>query len=327
MFKRPRLSPPYTIVNASLAAIMVFLAACSGDTADKAENPHKNNTPAIDAENAIPVSLQAVWATPPLKDSITSLAFVGGSSPILAASLENGTLQFFDMQGDRITAPLDLGVKTLATGQAVNVDGIALTLFPGIGTDGDLNFYAFAHALGDPIKFNFLSGVNAAGLCAGPPLDDTAILQLAYWTNDNPEQILHGHVIQDESQELIWRAIDTKASKNGPITACLADAELQIATASEAINLAALTKFGQRFVFAQGQNGNLRVSDQNGMTRPVTISNGITVRAPNPPSAMAILSNVQFGNYPDGLLVLGGPVDGTAQITLIEPGNLLRKPR
>ena len=246
MFKRPRLRPTHTIVNVSLAAIMVFLAACSGDKADKTENPHKNNTPAIDAENKNPVSLQAVWATPTLEDAITSLAFVGGPAPILAAALEDGTLQFFDMQGDRITAPLNLDVQTLATGQAVNVDGIALTLFPGIGSEGDLNFYAYAHALGDPIKFNFLSGVNAAGLCAGPPLDDTAILQLAYWTSDNPEQLLHGHVIQDEDQELIWRAIDTQTSKHGPITACLADTELQIATASEAMNLATLTKFGQR---------------------------------------------------------------------------------
>ena len=330
MFKRPRLRPTHHIVNASLAAMVIFLAACSADKTETTENPPENNAPVTPIENANTVELQAVWATNPLTDSITSLAFVGGPQPILAASLADGGLQLFDLQGDRITAPVDLSVKRIASGQAVVLGGVALTLFPGINLNDDLSFYAYARALGDPVELDFLQGIDAAGLCAGPPLDDTAVMQLAYWTKATPTELVHGHVAQDESEELSWHPIATIKSEAGPITACLADAELQLATADQAdkaLSLAALEKYGERFVFAQTQNGGLNMTDQRGQTRPAKVLDGITVRTPNPPRAMAVLSDVQFGNYPNGLLVLGGSVKGEIQITLIEPGNLFRNAR
>ncbi len=324
MFKRPRLRPPYSLVNASLAAGVVFLAACSGGETDIDEKSIENNVSVAVQENMDQVELQAVWATGALDSPITSLAFVGGSEPILAASLASGALQFFDLLGDRITQPVDLGVKTLATGQAVVLDGAALTLFPGISQRGDLDFYAYAPALGDPLKLDFLPNQNAKGLCAGPPLLPNYVMQLAFWTTDEPSVLSHGHVGQDAEGNLSWTLIDQLASANGPIAACAAYAELEVTTEATAVDLAAIEKFGQRFLIAQTKAGKLNVINRSGVTRPLTIADGITVRTPSPPAAIAALSDAQFGNYPDGLIVVGGEVNGVSQITLVEPGGLFR---
>lgn len=322
MFKRSRLRLPYRIVNAGLAASLLFLAACSGENTDPDEKSNINNTPITTQENPREAVLQAVWATSPLDAAITSLAFVGGSEPILAATLSTGALQMFNLDGDRITAAVELGVKTIATGQAVILSDTPLTLFPGIGTDHSINLYAWAPALGDPAQLALLPDADAAGLCSGTPLDGASVMQLAYWTRSNPTELLHGHVQQSDSGELAWSVIDTRTSQNGPITACTAFAELEVATASTAINLAALNKFGQRFLIAQTESGELNTIDKAGKTRAVSVNSGITVSPPQNPTALAALSNVRYGNFPDGLIVLGGEVGGQNVITLIEPIGL-----
>lgn len=324
MFKRPRLRPPFSLVNASLAASVVFLAACSGSETEPPEKAKKNNAPVTLQENANQVELQAVWATGALDSAITGLAFVGGSEPMLAASLSSGALQFFDLQGDRITQAVDLNVKEIASGQAVVLGGAAITLFPGISQSGDLDFYAYAPALGEPLRLDFLPDQNAKGLCAGPPLSPDHVMQLAFWTEDAPTILSHGHVGQDAEGNLSWTLLDQLSSANGPITACAAFAELEIATAATGVDLAAIEKFGQRYLLAQTTQGDLNVIDTSGVTRQLTIADGITVRTPSPPAAIAALSDAQFGNYPDGLLVVGGTVNGVHQITLIEPGALFR---
>jgi len=325
MFKRPRLRLPHRIVNASLAASVIFLSSCGGDKPKTDENPPKINASEPNVQLNDEVQLQAVWATNPLVAPITSLAFVGGSEPILAASMSTGALQLFDMQGDRITEPVDLAVKKLATGQAVVLDGVALTLFPGISQNGDISFFAYASALGDPVKLPFLPDLDARALCAGAPLDGTSIMQLAYSTKSRPSEIVHGHVQQDADGNLSWSVLSTDDQSDGPITACVADAELETLTDNDGGDLAILNKYGQRHIFLRASNGALFVENTFGKSHPVTINDGITVRTPASPSAMAILSNVQFGNYPNGLMVLGGDVDGASKITLIEPGNLFNR--
>lgn len=325
MFKRPRLRPTFTIVNASLAASVIFLAACSPDTPEIQEKPSENNATVQNSENSDRLQLQAVWATSPLAAPITSLAFAGGSEPILAVSLSTGDLQLFNMQGDRIGDLVDLEVKTLATGQAVVLNDAAITLFPGIGTNGDLKLYAYAAALGDPVGLDLLPGIGAAGLCAGPPLDGSSIMQVAYWTVDKPAELIHGHVQQDADGNLNWSAFAGTTQTDGPIGACIAEARLDIARREGATGLAVLNKYGRRLLFSLSKDGGLELIENNGRSRSIAVSDGITVRVPKPASAMAILSEVAFGNYPDGLIVLGGPVNGEHQVTLIEPTGLVKR--
>jgi|GEM_PF-3381924 len=323
MFKRPRLRPTSPLVNVALATSMIFLAACGGDSPQTDTNIEGNlpqsgqNTPSENAPN-IP-KLQAVWASSALTAPITDLAFTGGPEPILAAVLQTGELQLFNLLADRITAPIALDVKALATGQAVVLNEAALTLFPGIGTNGDLNFYAYASALGEPIKLDLLPGINASGLCAGAPLDETSVMQLAYWTTDAPDQIVHGHVRQDAAGELTWAPIETLINDSGPISACIAEAELQVATQDTAVNMALMTKYAKSYILAQTAEGTLNLITKSGNPVPVPVNNGITVRMPEQITAMAGLSTVLYGNYPNGVIVLGGEVDGAPHIVFVEP--------
>jgi len=323
MFKRPRLRPASRLVNAGVATSMIFLAACGGDHPQTEANIEDN--PPQTAQNApasTPINtpkLQAVWASSPLTAPIIDLAFAGGPEPILAAVLQTGEIQLFNLLADRITAPVALNVKALATGQAVVLNEAAVTLFPGIGTNGDLNFYAYASALGEPIKLAFLTGINASGLCAGTPLDKTSVMQLAYWTEDQPTEIVHGHVRQNAAGELAWAPIETLNNDGGPISACLADAQLQVATQETAVNMALMSNLADRYIVAQTSQGTLNLVTKAGKTSPAPINNGITVRVPEPITAMAGLSTVLYGNYPKGVIVAGGMVDDSPYIVFIEP--------
>lgn len=326
MFKRPRLSPTSLLVNAGLATSLIFLAACGGEKAQSGVNIEEDTAPAPAATSPVAAKksydLQAVWASQPLSAPITDLAFTGGPEPILAAVYETGDLQLFNLLGDRMTEAADLNIKALATGQAVVLNDVALTLFPGIGATGDINFYAYASALGDPVQLDFLPGLGASGLCAGTPIDQTAVMQLAYWSEDTPEDIVHGHVRQDSQGELSWDIIETLVSPGGPISACLAEAKLEITAPQRAQKLASLNKFGLRYTLAQTGQGTLSIIGKTGVPAPANIIDGITVRAPKEIKAMAALSDVFYGNYPNGLVVVGGEVNGKSKIVFIEPNGL-----
>ena len=324
MFKRPRLSRPTTIVNVALATSLIFLAAC-GD-------PKSEETPA-EPEIALPAEpipgidsykVQAVWATRAVDAPITDLAFIGGSDPLIGAVLSSGELQIFSVQGDRITETVDLDITAIATGQAVVLDGAAISLFPGIGQSGDVNLYAYAPALEMPVKIDIDSEANAAGICAGAPLDDTALMQIAYWTEEAPTVLVQGHIVQAENGDPAFAALGTHSSGDDPITACTIDTDIKLATRRIGHTMATLEKFGQKFTLALTSSNLLSATNASGDIKRVDIAEGLTVKVPSPPTAMAALSNVEFGNYPDGLIILAGPVGGAHQITLIEPGGLFR---
>lgn len=321
MFKRPRLRPARPIVNVGLTASLIFLAACSGEKPETPEIREDTSVTSDENVNANGVTLQAVWATSSLSAPIADLAFVGGPEPILAAVLDTGELQLFTLEGDRITSPAALGVAELATGQALVLDEAAISIFPGISQDGSINAYAYNSVLGDPIALDVLPGLGAAGLCAGAPIDATSIMQLAYWTDAEPETLIHGHVQQIDG-ELAWAPITAIKSPDGPITSCIASFALSFETAETASDLAELVKFDQIFTIARTQDNTLTIRADNMDAKPVSIVDGITVRASEAPTAVAALGTVLYGGYPNGVIVIGGPVGDGHQITFIEPGSL-----
>lgn len=318
MFKRPRLRPTSALVNVSLAAAVIFLVACSGDRGKTEETPPKSgadtaitNTPGDD------VVLQAVWATRALSAPIIDLALSGGRDPILAALLATGELQLFDLEGDRITDPEALNLVEIASGQPVTFDDAPLILFPGIDATGSVNVYAYNSVLGAPAPLDLLPGVGAAGLCAGAPLTPDYLLQIAYWTEDAPETLVHGHILQQDG-ELAWRSIGAVESSDGPIGSCAAGQDLRYAAADASADLAELTKLDRRFLISRANDGSLRVSEGEMARTPVSIRDGITIEVPTTPTAIAALGEVRFGGYPNGVIVLGGD----QKITFVEPQAL-----
>lgn len=330
MFKRPRLRLPQLIVNAGLAASVIFLVACSGETHENEKNTSINNAPEQSGLTAIETGtaaeIQAVWSTRELEETIISLDFVGGSEPILAAVYTGGGVQFFDLEGDRITDIVDLGLKTISSGQAVVLGDTPITFFPALGATSAIYMLAYAPALGEPNKLDFLTNLSAAGLCSGAPIDQSAIMQLAYWTEDAPQILVYGQVLQGAAGELTWQPSGKLRSENGPITACTAHAEIEIATETTGHTLARLDKHGERFLLAMTLGGDLKVMDQTGTLRKLMILDGISVKTPARPTAMAALSDAQFGNYPNGLVVVAGTVDTGSRIVLIEPADLFANP-
>ena len=325
MFKRPRLSCHYKIVNAALAASLIFLTACEEKTPEETvkEIPLNLPTPVSPPSNSY--KLQAVWATDALSAPVIDLAFAGGPEPIIVAVLETGQLQLFTVQADRITDPIDLDITAIAAGQAVVLNGAAVTLFPGLGESGDINLYVYAPALGEPIRIDALPDANALGLCAGPPLEEDALLQLGYWTQARPDILQHGHLTQDADGNPVWTPIGEHSTGGEPITSCIVDRDIKIATKRIGHAMATLSRYGETFTLALTDSNLLTATNSAGAIKRAEINEGITIRVPSPATSLAALSNVQFGNYPDGLIILGGPVNGRHQITLIEPGDLFQK--
>ena len=318
MFKRPRLRPTSALVNVSFAAAVIFLVACSGDPDKTEETPPESGAEAAITETARDeITLQAVWATRALSASIVDLALSGGNDPILAALLETGELQLFDLEGDRITAPEALDIVEIASGQPVNLEDAPLTLFPGIDQEGSVNVYAYNSVLGAPVPLDLLPGVGAAGICAGVALTPNYLLQIAYWTDEAPETLVHGHVSQEDG-ELVWVPIGTLESANGPIGSCVAGLELISRPADASADLAELTKLDRRFVISRTASGELRASEADLASMPMSVRNGLTIEAPTTPTAIAALGEVRFGGYPNGVIVLGGD----RKITFVEPQAL-----
>lgn len=325
IFKRPRLRPTCAIVNAGLAVSMIFLAACSpdapenpADTADVADQ-----APQVTIEETL--VLPAVWSTSALTAPITDIAFAGGAQPILAVSLSGGDLQLFDLQGDRLTSPESLDVKALGSGRTIAVEDTILTFFPGISIAGDLNIYTYNSVLGAPLAIPLLPDTAAMGLCAGSSLNPDAILTLAYWTRDDPTVLHYGSVLRTDG-ELEWLASPMTLEIATPITSCLIEAGTPVIGAEDMLDLAALQQNDTHITLSRHASGTLMAQNGGGDPQPTTIQNGITVRAPEAPSAMAAMSDVQFGGYPNGVIVVGGPVDGAHTVVFIEPGPLFEPP-
>lgn len=312
-FKRPRLRSTNWLVNVSLVSMMSFLAACGSD---KAEIPAETGESAVSAElqdSNGTITLPAVWATSPLAEPITDLAFAGGINPILAVSLQSGALQLFDLQGDRITEAVNLGVASLGTGRTVDLDGALLTLFPGLGLNGTLNLYAFNSALGEPVPFRLLPDTQASVLCTSDILaDEEIIFRLAYGT---PGALTFGDVVR-AGGEFVWQPTDRSDPDS---LRCVGTNSAQVSQSDLVYRQETIVnRTGSKELTLQA-DGDLFVGTAS---RPVLVRDGITVKAPAQPSAMAALSSVQFGGYPNGVVVLGGDVDGESVITFIEPGPL-----
>ncbi len=318
MFKLVALRSVSAFVNLSFAAILIFLAACSETqnsapvAVDKAERVHP-------AEPAYP--LQAVWASRALDEPVTDLAFVGGSEPFLAAVYVSGALQFLTLDGDRLTSAEALNITALADGQAVVLQDTPLNLFPGIDRAGNLNLYTYSPVLDAPLTLPLLEDIGAAGLCAGPPLDETSLMQLAYWTEAD-RQTLHTGRVEEKADVLIFSPLGERRSQSGPIASCNLYLDIQIAPAEDALDLAKMRKMGKSFTLARTAEDRLTVTQANSKTVDIELLPGITILLPDEITALAALSEVRYGGYPNGIIVIAGPVGQAHQIIFLNPTSL-----
>ena len=322
MFKRPRLRPVSRLVNVGIAACVIFISACGSEPETSEAENEPAPAPTVDMTADPAEKLQAVWSTRALSAPVVDLALSGGNNPLLAAVLDGGDMQLFDLDGQRLTDPVDVGIIAIADGQPVTLDGNALTIFPGIGADGFINAYLYSSQLGEPVGINVLPDADAIGLCAGPASEGGALMRVGYWTEAAPQALIVGHITQT-GDALGWETLE-RIESNSPLGACLiiAAARPIIRSAGFSSDLASLSDADTQTVIGLGTDGQLGAIAEDNSATALPVRNGISVKAPTQITALSALSDVQFGGYPDGVIVIGGEIDGQAKLVFVEPTGL-----
>ena len=166
----------------------------------------------------------------------------------------------------------------------------------------------------------------AAGLCAAPPESDSeALHQLAYWTEDAPSTLQLASIRERGGELEIVSEGEQEA--DGPISACAIGQDGAIAYTAPVLAAASLRRLGREtFVVSEG-DGDLQV--QIGDNEPATydVVDGITVRVPQAPTAMAATGDARGGGYPGGVVVIGGSLSADDhRAVLIDPSRVTMTP-
>ena len=315
-FKRWRLSATSTVVNAGLGLALLFAtAACS--------KPEKapESTPETTAAGAN-VELPAVWSTRTLEGPVSDVALSGGSRGLLAVAYENGGLQFFDMEAERIGEPTNFRVKSLAAGSSAMIGGNNLTVFPGVTTEGTMKAYVYAEGLVAPAQVDLaVDGEHAvAGVCSGPAGTE-GIMRLAFWTDIN-NRVLQAGIVKEQDGELVWDRGESTFT-DFPINSCAYTSNTLVAS-PRAIAAAPLIRGGVSALLSLEPDTGLQMSTDLGLTTSdVSIRNGLSVFAPEAPVAMAAMGTMMSGGYPGGVIVLAGEVEpGDNQVVFVDPSPI-----
>lgn len=318
-FKRRRLSADHRLVNAGLALVLsLALAACGseGSGAGDAATPEPQE-PAATPENELP----AVWSTVALDGPVRDIAMSGGGAPLLAVAYERIGLQFFNLSAERIADSAPYSVRAIADGRTVTIQDAEVILFPGVGEDGGLRAYVFGDGLLAPVELTLPveTRTPVIGLCAGDAAE--GLFSLAYWTMDAPETLITG-VVSEVDQEFAW---SEGAAINGtsPIGSCGFTGNAPQIAGSAAVATALLER--ETFIarLTINEDGDLFVAENGRAASIYTVRDGITVKAPTSPTALAALGRPLSGGYPGGVIVLAGETDpGVHQAVFVDAAGL-----
>ena len=332
MFKRPRLSAPIPVVNASLAACLLLLTtACSQSEPAETGTVESEDMAQTAPDNQPPASLDslpAVWATTKLEGKVAALGIAGGIGSTFAVAYEGGGLQLFDFDGERVTQVSDHDVMALSEGRFAQISGTPVTFFPGLDSEGDLKLWIHGGELTEAIEYDLPIDQTgpAAGLCTALPLDDTdGLLRLAYWTDAAPRTLQSGRIVE-VGDELGWLP-DDAVDADQPITSCSLTRDGAVTFAGAIAASARLDRNGRQTLVTLNQVGGISVVLETGDAIDVDITDGITVRAPNRPTAITATGDARGGGYPGGIIVIAGEVsNGDHRAVLIDPSKITMTP-
>jgi hypothetical protein len=314
-FKRWRLSAASPFVNAGLGLALLFTAASCSKQTESAESGAE--APVIAAGTEFP----AVWSTRPLEGKVASIALSGGMSGILAVAYDQGGLQFFDMEAEKLGERAIFRVKALAGGQSAVVEDRTITVFPGITRDGDRKAYVYGDGLVGPAQVDLPIGEtdHIQGVCSGPA-PGTGLMRLAFWTTTN-NRVLQNGVVRANDGDLAWTA-GASTFTDFPVKSCAFTSDTLVAS-PRAENAASLVR-GQLDALVSLEDGKLGISTDLGMTNAeIAVRDGITVIAPDTPDAMAAMGTMLSGGYPGGLIVIAGETKpGEHHAVFVDPSSV-----
>ncbi|MFN3314174.1 MAG: hypothetical protein ACK46Q_12000 [Hyphomonas sp.] len=273
------------------------------------------------------LELPAVWSTRPLTGEVRDIALSSGSGALLAVAYERGGLEFFDMEGDRLGEPANFRIRALADGRYANVADTDLTLFPGVTEAGELKAYVFSPGLVAPAQIDLPIGEDrlVEGLCTGES-GPQGLMRLAYWTVAN-NRVLRTGLIGTNGTDLTWTE-EAMTETAFPVMSCVFAHDTLVAS-PRAIASAALTRGGVSALLSIEATGPIQISTDYGMTRTdISVRDGITVTAPDQPTAMTAQGTLPAGGYPGGVVVIAGETtDGNYQAVFVDPSAITLTPR
>ena len=329
MFKRPRLRATSPLVNASFALALLFVTSgCGEGPPAPAETGEEAPEPAPTAPLDEALSLPAVWNTSALDGPVASLGIAGKLGSTIAVGFEDGGLQLFNFDGDRITDKANLGVRDLGDGRYMLLAGAPVTLFPGIDQSGGLFAYIHGGDLPEPLPLDLETRNmgEAAGLCSAPPLvDSDGVLRLAFWTKVEPRKLISGRLVE-VGEELVY-LLDEPVTADKPISACVLEETGATVYSAPAQDVVMLERNGRRHTLTLDTSGNYERLKPSGPPETLTIREGMSVKLPDVPTAMTGTGDARGGGYTGGLVVVAGEIEsGDHRAVLIDPSAITLLP-
>ncbi|MFN3610295.1 MAG: hypothetical protein ACK4Y9_14635 [Hyphomonas sp.] len=243
----------------------------------------------------------------------------------MAVAYDAGGLEFFDMEGDRLGEPTRFHLRGLADGRSANIEGTQLTLFPGVTEEGLLKAYVFGEGLVAPAQIDLPIPEDRMvdGLCTGDA-GTQGLMRLAYWTMSDNRTLRTG-IVSQTGGDLGWT--EEAATEAGfPITSCVFAYDTLVASPRSAAS-ASLTRGENSALLSIEDGGPLQISTDLGMTtNNVMVRDGITITAPDEPTAVTAHGSLPAGGYPGGVVVIAGETsDGTHQVVFVDPSAITLK--
>ena len=311
-----RLSAAFPFVNAAAGLSLLFAATACGRQETPPAAPDQDTV--ITGE----IELPAVWSTRPLEGKVRDVALSTGSGAVLAVVYDAGGLEFFDMEGERLGEPARFQLKSLADGRSANIQGTQLSIFPGVTDAGALKGYVFGDGLVAPAQIDLPipEERSVEGICTGEA-GSQGLMRVAYWTMAN-NRVLRTGILSEEGGELAWR--EEAATEAGfPIMSCVFAYDTLVAS-PRALATASLTR-GENSALLSIEGGSpLQFSTDMGMTTSdVAVRDGITVTAPDEPTAITAHGTLPAGGYPGGVVVIAGETtEGVHQVVFVDPSAI-----
>lgn len=318
-FKRLQLRPGAKFVNAICTITVIFsVVSCGAPTKDDASEPAPVPTPPVETIDSL-TELPVIWSTRTLPAPIRSLGVTPERQSLLLVSYETDQVQVFDLDGEAVTPPSDLTLLDVSNGVVTQFSGLTIFLFPALDAESIPTLIGFSADLDAPLALDFPDHDSpVAGICAAPSPDQSSLLRVAYWVEDESSELLIGDIVQTDDA-LSWRPVSGLAD-DAPIAACDFD-----------LNGSALVSEVENFsLIGDGaETVSLRLQGQSLFTGPadqseqLSLRSGLTAIAPARFSAITATERVSVGSYPNGVIIGAGALEnGENRIVFIDPKDL-----
>ena len=283
------------------------------------EEGHQEQTLAPEVQ-ADTLTLPAVWATNELEGRVRDLALAGGGASTLAVVYEDRGVELFNLDAERIAPVAPLALLDISEGALVDFGDAALVMFPAVADDGSLVAVVHGDGLVGPqqVDLPIETDSEVIGLCSARPEPGSgSILQIGYWTASDWDELVLGD-LSIETSEFVWTQTGILPRDEGGCVLLSGEP----VTAIENGDIAALVRPEATYFVTLQETGALKARRRGGDDQPMGLRDGISIRAPIRPSAIAALGVPRGGGYPEGVIVLSGADSYRDQVVFVDAGGL-----